>query len=57
LELFKTKNSEYVAKIKSQNEKFSRSNIFRISSQQELIRMIEESIKSNKTPVIVRMSE
>jgi hypothetical protein len=48
---------EYSAKLKSQNEKFSRSNIFKISTQQELIRVIEETIKNNKTPLILRSRE
>jgi hypothetical protein len=57
LELFKAKNSEYLAKIKAQNEKFSRSSIIKISTQQELISSIEETIKNNKTPLILRSRE
>lgn len=54
LELFRNKNSEYIAKVKIQNEKFSRSNIYKVTSQQELISFVEETIKSNKTPLILR---
>ncbi len=41
-------------KVKTLNEKFARQNIYKINSQQELINRIEESIKNNKTPVILR---
>lgn len=57
LELFRTKNLEYTIKKQKQNEKFSRANIYKISNQQELIRSIEESIKNNKTPLILRSRE
>ena len=55
-ETFKTKNSEYFAKIKSENQKFSRANIIKIANQQELISHIESTISSNKTPLILRSS-
>jgi hypothetical protein len=44
-------------KVKSQKEKFSRSNIIKVSSQQQLISTIEETIKNNKTPLVLRTSK
>jgi len=56
MEVFKTKNSEYIAKVKQDNQKFSRANIMKVSTQQELLSNIEQSILSNKTPLILRSS-
>jgi hypothetical protein len=44
-------------KKKSMNEKFSRSNIFKIMSHNDLVSRIDESIKNNKTPVILRTNK
>ena len=57
MELFKEKNTEYIKKKKSLNEKFSRSNIFKIMSSNDLVTRIDESIKNNKTPVILRTNK
>jgi len=56
MEIFKTKNSEYLLKIKQENQKFSRANIMRITNQQELLSVIEQTILNNKTPLILRSS-
>lgn len=56
MEIFKNKNSEYMAKVKQDNQKFSRANITKVSTQQELLSNIEQTILSNKTPLVLRSS-
>ena len=57
LKKFKIKNTEYTAKMKSENEKFSIANIFKIKNHNELRNYIEKSINDNKTPLILRLSK
>ncbi len=56
MEVFKSKNSEHIAKVKQENQKFSRANITKVSTQQELLSNIEQTILSNKTPLLLRSS-
>jgi len=51
---FKIKNTEFKAKIKSENEKFSYHNIIKIKNLNELNLAIEKSLFENKTPLIIR---
>ncbi len=54
---FKIKNSDFKAKLKSENEKFSSNNIHRIKNLNELNTIIEISLHENKTPLIIRESK
>jgi len=54
---FKIKNLEFKAKLKSESEKFSSANIFKIANLNELSLIIEHSIIENKTPLIIRESK
>lgn len=54
---FKIKNSDFKAKLKSENEKFSYNNIHRIKNLNELNLIIENSLLENKTPLIIRESK
>jgi hypothetical protein len=56
MEIFKSKNFEYMLKIKQENQKFSRANVLKISTQDELLSIIEHTILNNKTPLILRSS-
>jgi hypothetical protein len=56
-DLFIAKNKDYMLKRKSEEQKFSRKSIFKVSDRQELISKIEETIKSDKTPLILRSRE
>ncbi len=53
---FKIKNKEYKLKLKSENEKFSSSNIHKIKFTSDLNAVMENSINNNKTPLFIRES-
>lgn len=54
---FKIKNTEFRAKLKSENEKFSNNNIIKIKNMNELNMIIENTLLENKTPLIIRESK